>query len=186
MSNIPDDLRYSLIKNRRVRRVTITVKHNGKVVVTMPARMAEHYAARFVADKSWWIRETQEKFRKKFADKTALPQTKAGLKASKEGALELARDRLSRFNKHYFFKIGSIRIKNQTSRWGSCSKQGNLNFNYNIINLPEDLADYILVHELCHIKEFNHSEKFWNLVAETIPDYKSRRQRLKRDYISLQ
>ncbi len=68
---------------------------------------------------------------------------------------------------------------NQRTKWGSCSKKGNLNFNYKIALMPEKIADYIVVHELCHLKEFNHSRKFWNLVVKIIPDYLEIKKELK-------
>jgi predicted metal-dependent hydrolase len=71
----------------------------------------------------------------------------------------------------------------QKSRWGSCSRKKNLNFNYKLIQLPLELADYIVVHELCHLQEFNHGQGFWNLVGETIPDYKARRDELRKKFI---
>jgi hypothetical protein len=77
------------------------------------------------------------------------------------------------------FLFNKITIRNQSSRWGSCSRRGNLNFNYRIALLPPELADYIIVHELCHLGEFNHSEKFWNLVERTIPNWRELRARLK-------
>jgi predicted metal-dependent hydrolase len=89
----------------------------------------------------------------------------------KSSALQLAENRLSHFNRYYGFSINRVTIKNQRSRWGSCSKKGNLNFNYRIALLPQPLADYVIVHELCHLGEFNHSKKFWQLVAKTIPDH---------------
>ena len=64
-----------------------------------------------------------------------------------------------------------INIKNQKTRWGSCTKSKNLNLNYKIIFLPKKHQDYIIVHEMCHLKEFNHSHKFWSLVSKTLPDY---------------
>lgn len=98
----------------------------------------------------------------------------------KERAREIVNERLAHFNKTYQFEFRRVSIKNQKSRWGSCSKKGNLNFNYKIALLPEKLANYIVVHELCHLGELNHSRNFWNLVSKTIPDYKQIRNELKK------
>lgn len=98
----------------------------------------------------------------------------------KEKARTLAEERIRHFNQAYDFKFNRISIKNHKSRWGSCSRKGNLNFNYKIALLPERLADYIIVHELCHLGELNHSRKFWDLVAKTIPDYSKARKELRK------
>src|SRR3989344_1749908 len=97
----------------------------------------------------------------------------------KEMARVFAKNKIAQYNKLYQFKVNRITIRNQKSRWGSCSKKGNLNFNYKIVLLPEALVDYVIVHELCHLGEFNHSKKFWKLVSLTIPDYKEVRKRFK-------
>ena len=98
----------------------------------------------------------------------------------KETARALVESRLLHWNKHYSFKYGRVSVRNQRSRWGSCSSKGNLNFNFRIVTLPIHIADYIIVHELCHIGQFNHSEKFWNLVEETQPDYIKLQKELKK------
>ena len=87
--------------------------------------------------------------------------------------------RLTHWNQFYGFTFGRVTIKNHKSRWGSCSKKGNLNFNYKIALLPSELADYIIVHELCHLGEFNHSSRFWALVAKAIPNHRVLRARLR-------
>jgi predicted metal-dependent hydrolase len=97
----------------------------------------------------------------------------------KEAARALVHARLQFFNRHYGFAWGKVFIRNQRSRWGSCSSKGNLNFSFKLVRLPPELADYIIVHELCHLKEFNHSPRFWALVAETVPDYKARKAALR-------
>lgn len=99
---------------------------------------------------------------------------------NKQAAYDLAISRLEYFNTFYNFKYKKISIKNTVTRWGSCSRQGNLNFNYRIATLPSELSDYIIVHELCHLGEFNHSKNFWSLVARTIPNYKLLRAELKK------
>ncbi len=98
----------------------------------------------------------------------------------KNEALIFISKKLEKFNKYYNFKYNRISIRNQRTRWGSCSRKGNLNFSYKILFLPEHLSDYIIVHEICHLKEFNHSKNFWNLVAKTIPDYLEKRRELRK------
>mgnify|MGYP001609645548 FL=1 len=112
--------------------------------------------------------------------RTSLRGKKKEYLENKGKALALALSRIEHFNKIYKVNIGKINIKNQKTRWGSCSKKGNINFNYKIALLPERLSDYIIVHELCHLKEFNHSCKFWDLVSITIPDWLERRSELKK------
>ncbi len=111
--------------------------------------------------------------------RVSLKGTKKDYIENKQQALLLVQKRLEHFNKFYGVKVNKVSIKNQKTRWGSCSKKGNLNFNYKIALIGDRLADYIIVHELCHLKEFNHGPKFWNLVAQTIPDYLERRKELK-------
>jgi predicted metal-dependent hydrolase len=97
----------------------------------------------------------------------------------KSAALELAKNRIEHFNTIYHFSFQRINIRNQKTRWGSCSRRGNLSFTYKIAKLPAELADYLIVHELCHLGEFNHSQAFWKLVAQTVPDYQKLRRELK-------
>lgn len=87
--------------------------------------------------------------------------------------------RLAHYNALYQMPLRKVAIRNSKSRWGSCSKQGNLNFNYKLLFLPLPIVDYVVVHELCHLSEFNHSPKFWALVAEAVPDHKARRKALR-------
>ncbi len=111
----------------------------------------------------------------------------------KEDARRRVNDRLVHFNTVYGYSYGKVCIKNQKTRWGSCSSKRNLNFNYKIIFLPEHLVDYIIVHELCHLEEFNHGKRFWDLVARTIPHHELCRNELRahektihlRDHVSM-
>src|SRR3989344_7591097 len=98
----------------------------------------------------------------------------------KEHTRALVKQKLAQYNQVYGFKINRVAIKNTKSRWGSCSKKCNLNFNYRLVLLPERLADYVIVHELCHLGEFNHSKNFWKLVAMGMQDYLSVKKQFKK------
>ncbi len=104
-------------------------------------------------------------------------------KKNKETARKIITDRVIELNQHYGFTYNKIAIRNQMTRWGSCSKRGNLNFNYRIAALPQDLADYVIVHELCHLGEFNHSARFWALVAKVVPNHTELRKQLRKSFI---
>lgn len=97
----------------------------------------------------------------------------------KERARVYIYQRVNFFNRKYRFSFNRIAIRNQRSLWGSCSSKRNLNFNYRLLFLPQQISDYIIVHELCHLQELNHSSKFWELVAQAIPEYKERKKRLR-------
>ncbi len=90
----------------------------------------------------------------------------------KQKASEVIYDRLQHFNEHYGFKYKRVTFRNQKTRWGSCSSAKNLNFNWRLIMAPIEVIDYVVVHEMCHLKQMNHSKKFWDLVGEMIPNYK--------------
>ena len=79
----------------------------------------------------------------------------------------------------YDFRINRIKIRNQKTRWGSCSSKGNISLNYRLMKYRKEIIDYVIIHELCHLKEMNHSKKFWKLVEQFVPDYKDLKKELK-------
>lgn len=85
-----------------------------------------------------------------------------------------------RYAQVYGFSYRAITIRNQRTCWGSCSRKKTLSFNYKLIFLPARVQEYVVVHELCHLREMNHSPKFWTLVSQIIPDYTERRRELRR------
>lgn len=80
----------------------------------------------------------------------------------------------------YKFRFNRISIKQLRSRWGSCSSRGNLSFNYKLMQFPDEVIDYVIIHELCHLREMNHSPRFWRLVGNIIPNYKSLKTELRK------
>lgn len=160
---------YTLRTSKRAKRMRLAVYCDGSFVVTRPQGLHINIVEKFIIQKSNWILLKLEYF-KQFKGSFFRNDHENYLKYKNE-ALDFVKKRIKYFNKKYNFKFNQINIKNQKTRWGSCSKKGNLNFNYKILLLPKYIANYIIVHELCHLKEFSHSQKFWNLVAKAIPGF---------------
>ncbi|MDO8592729.1 MAG: M48 family metallopeptidase [bacterium] len=172
------EIEYKLRKSKRAKRMRIAVYCDTSVVVTLPYGIKENIVEKFLSAKAAWLLDKILYFK----NNGKLIFIRGGKKEyleNKQAALALALARVNYFNKFYKLKFNAITIKRQKTRWGSCSKKGNLNYNYKILFLPKHIADYIIVHELCHLKEFNHSGKFWHLVAEAVPDYLEIRRELR-------
>ena len=173
------EVSYKIKKSKRAKRVTLAVHADGAVVLTLPFRMTESAAEIFIHKKSRWLLEKLSFFEK--FERTSL--TKLGKEdylKHKEFARTLAHERVEYFNQVYKQSYNRISIRNQKTCWGSCSSKRNLNFNYKIVFLPELLRDYVIVHELCHLQELNHSVKFWALVERVIPNYIEAKRTLQR------
>ncbi len=97
----------------------------------------------------------------------------------REMARSIIAEQIRFYEKHIPVKHNNFRIKNQKTRWGSCSSKKNLNFNFRLIMAPIEIVDYVVVHELCHLVHMNHSASFWNLVESIIPDYNERKSWLR-------
>lgn len=152
---------------------------NLKILVTIPNRIAESAAEKFIREKGMWIIEKLDEL-KNSELRPRIVLDKKSYKQEKEKARKLIVERVNHFGNLYGFKFERIAIRAQRTRWGSCAKNGNLNFNYKMMYLPEEIMDYIIVHELCHLDQFNHSKRFWFLVSEIIPNYRELRRKLKK------
>lgn len=164
-------------RHHAARRMRLRVTRDGKVVVTIPKRGSVAVAEQFVARHGGWIREQLEAFRQTKQQSFFPPGT--NYHAYRLRAQRLVRDKIVLWNRHYGVPFNKISIRAQSTRWGSCSRSGTLSFNYKLFFLPDHLVDYIIVHELCHVREMNHGKKFWALVAETVPDHVGRRAELR-------
>ena len=169
---------YTLKTSARAKRMRIAVYYDGDCIVTVPKNIDSEMVERFIRAKSLWILQ-KIKYYSHLPSTTWPVGTKTDYLKYKNEALYLVQTRLDYFNQFYNFKWQKISIKNQKTRWGSCSQKGNLNFNYKIVLLPAEMADYIIVHELCHLGQLNHSAKFWQLVAKTVPNYSQIRNDLR-------
>jgi predicted metal-dependent hydrolase len=176
-------IEYTLKVSNRARRMRLAIYCDGDFVVTAPYNLDQNLVEKYIIRKSQWILDKLDYF-KNFRTTVLSPTKTNNYSHLKAQALQLAKDRIEYYNRTYNFKFNAVNIKNQKTRWGSCSKKGNLNFNYKIALLPQKLSNYIIVHELCHLGQFNHSQKFWNLVAKAMPDYLDIRKELRENKVN--
>lgn len=169
---------YTFKRLLKTRSLRISIRRDGKITVTAPFFISMNQAEKFLFQNRDWILK-KLKFHQARADKSIFPSNPKDFLMNKSRALHLVRDKLAKLNKVYDFHYNKVTIRNQNSRWGSCSKNGNINFNYKLIYLADELAEYVVAHELCHLQEMNHSARFWKLVARTVPNYLILRKQLK-------
>lgn len=171
MEKIP----YRLIHSSR-KTLAIQISPEGEIIARAPMRMSVAEIERFLESKRSWIEKHLSK------RPAPLPKfTDAEIQELARQALEIIPERVKHFAPLVGVTYGNITIRNQHTRWGSCSAKGNLNFNCLLMLTPDAVIDYVVVHELCHRKEMNHSPKFWAEVERILPDYKERRLWLKED-----
>ena len=155
----------------------IQIMPDGSVTVRCPKRMRQDDIRKSVESKSGWIEKHLAGLDLAAPEKL----TEQEVKLLREKTRKLVTERV----KHYAAIIGvhynQIAIRTQRTRWGSCSSKGNLNFNCLLMLVPPEVLDYVVVHELCHRKELNHSARFWSEVERVIPGYRAQKKWLK-DY----
>jgi len=166
---------YQIIRSQR-RTLAVEINRSGEIIVRAPMRMPEGEIHRFLASKQDWI---QRHLQARSAQQP--PFTPAELEELKKAARKDLPARAARYAALMGVHCGRITIRAQKTRWGSCSAGGNLNFNCLLMLCPPEIRDYVAVHELCHLKEMNHSPRFWQAVEQTLPDYRARRQWLKQN-----
>ena len=175
-------LEYTFIRSRR-RTIGITVKPDGSVTVRAPLGCSKKRAEAFVLEKMAWIERAQERMAKRRAvsgnEAAAPPFTKAEIAALKKQAKKLIPSMAAQIAAEMGVSYGTISVRAQKTRWGSCSSKGNLNFNCLLMLLPANVRRYVVVHELCHRKEMNHSQRFWREVEQYQPGYKNDRAELR-------
>lgn len=170
---------YSLRQSARARCLRITIYPSGELAATLPCGMSIEKLENFLRQKADWILR-KINVAKKRKSKLLLPKaSRKEYLARKKEAFEIVENKIDYFRSVYDLCPARISIRNQKTRWGSCSRKGNLNFNYRIVHLPEEYQDYVVVHELCHLKQFDHSRKFWDLVAVVVPDFKKIRKEIR-------
>ena len=172
---------YEIIRSKR-KTYGISVSAGGKVTVRIPLQGSERFAVSMAEEKKEWIAKNVSKM---MIVKPSLPQKE---KTPRQNRLEApyrqaAKEYIPKRAAHFAALLGvtyeNITIRDQKTRWGSCSSKGTLSFNWRLMLAPPAVLDYVVIHELCHRKEMNHSPRFWRLVEQIMPDYKTKRQWLK-------
>lgn len=169
------EFQYTLIRSAR-KTLALQVKADGTVIVRAPLKMPLKDIEAFLAEKSAWIEKHVNKAEQRSESE---PFTHEEIRKLADAALADIPQRVKHFAPIVGVTYGRITIRNQRSRWGSCSSKGNLNFNCLLMLCPEEVRDYVVVHELCHRLEMNHSPKFWAQVERVCPDYRVHRKWLK-------
>ena len=156
--------------------VSLELKRDGTFLLRAPRGTDDAFLRRFLTEREEWLRshlKKQELLKEKNADFPVEKLTGAEIRALAEEALRDLPARAARFAPLVGVTYGRITIRNQKTRWGSCSSAGNLNFNCLLMLAPPQARDYVVIHELCHRLEMNHSPRFWAEVARVCPDYKT-------------
>ena len=171
-----EQITYEWIRSHRKTSV-IQVREDGRVIVRTPYFVSRGEVERSIEERMDWIRKNQEKLKEASRQKTVITEEmrKDGVKK----ALKLIPERVEYYAGLMGVSYGRITIREQKTRWGSCSCKGNLNFNWKLMLMPPEILDYVVVHELAHRKEMNHSRDFWKIVEQVLPDYQERRKRLR-------
>lgn len=173
------EFEYQVIRSAR-KTMTLEVRRDGNVIVRAPLRTGLPRIKRFVNQKQEWVLgclERTKEYREQKPLSADLSESKRNVYIRK--AKETITKRVSYFARLMSVSYRNITIREQKTRWGSCSSKGNLNFNWKLVLMPEEVLDYVVVHELAHRKEMNHSERFWNHVEKVLPDYQARRKLLR-------
>lgn len=176
--NDPDVGEVILRKGRGYKRITLKVSHRHGVTVSMPWFVSYKIGLDLFLKKKDWVLETIERQNNKLIEE---PQpSPERIEEWRAEAKRILPARLAELAKEYSFEYNQVRIKHNVSNWGSCSRKGNINLNLNLVRVPEDLRDYVLLHELCHLRHPNHGPEFHALLESLCPNHKVKEKELRK------
>lgn len=170
---------YEIIKSSR-KTIAVEVRQDGSVLVRAPRNCPQSRIDTFLKEKQAWILSKVEEQKERDADSMKIqPLSEAEQRLYRDKARDIFEQKVSYYAQMMGVSYGRIAIRDQKTRWGSCSGEGNLNFNWRLIFAPAGVLDYVVVHELAHRKEMNHSPRFWRVVEDTMPEYRKYQKWLK-------
>lgn len=184
MGGILSKMEQYQVKIIRTARKTISLSldENLDVLIRAPYFVSDQDVMHLVEKKAGWINKHRNEHKYRSGQMVAEERlTAEQLERLAEEAAAYLPLRVRYYAEKMSVSYGRITIRNQRTRWGSCSRKGNLNFNCLLMLMPEDVIDYVVVHELCHRIEMNHSKRFWDQVARVLPDYRSQKDWLRQN-----
>lgn len=174
------EIRISVIRSAR-KSLGLEVRDANTVLARIPTRVSDRELKVFVENHRSWILEKTAVMAEREENRKSTPAPLPEL-LSKTDWMKIQL-KIGKRVRHYCeamgVTVGYVTVKNQKTRWGSCSAKGNVNFNYQLAFLPDELLDYVVIHELAHRRHMNHSRAFWAEVEKYCPDYLERREQLK-------
>ena len=162
-----------LERSERAKHINISIKPPSKIRVAVPISVSFKKAGKLVLSKTDWINKHLVRI-SDIADKRKVLSP-----LDRNEAREVLEKRINMLSKKYSFSFNKLNIRNQKTRWGSCSSSNNINLNAKLLHLSEDLIDYVILHELVHTKIKNHSKDFWNMLDKHIANSRFYHKRLK-------
>ena len=177
--SLPFEPEFVYVRHPRARRYVIRVRDDGSVRVTMPRWGSKREAAAFAEQERRWIEKEQNRVAQERARARHAPLPLEAARALRERAARELPTRLLELARQNGLTVARISVRNQRWRWGSCSPRGHICLNWRLVQMPDEVRDYVMIHELMHLKRLDHSPRFWKLVAEACPEYLASRQWLR-------
>jgi len=173
--SLPFETGFIFVRHPRAKRYLIRVAGDGTVRVTIPRWGSKREAAAFAENERSWI---EEQHRRNELDRQRPRPAALSPEAERELRERAKRElpaRLLELAAMHGITVARVSVRNQRWRWGSCSRKGHICLNWRLVQMPDSVRDYVMIHELMHLKRMDHSPKFWKLVAQVCPDFKSAR-----------
>jgi predicted metal-dependent hydrolase len=172
--SLPED-RVEFVRTRRARRYILRVRPDGTLRVTIPRGGSRAEAIAFLSRHLGWVATERQRVREQRAN--VPPEREAELRALAAATLI---PRLHELAAQHGLTVSRVSIRNQRSRWGSCSRKGAISLNFRLVQMPAWVADYVLIHELMHLQQQNHGRRFWRLVERACPEFREAERWLRR------
>ena len=184
--SLPFESSFVFVRHPRAKRYLIRVADDGTVRVTIPRWGSKREAAAFAEQERAWIEKQQRRAEgdsNRPAPPTLPPEVERELRARAKRELPA---RLLELAAEHGLTVARVSVRNQRWRWGSCSRKSHICLNWRLVQMPDSVRDYVMIHELMHLKRMDHSAKFWKLVAEACPGFESALAWLRAQHICLQ